>query len=845
MYFVFLLIFGSFFLLNMILGVICEKFDDFHTKAGMTKQRVSERPDDKDLHEAEQLLANVENHLPFNSLPVLNGERAQVQPVAVSKGQIVPVGEVSVAPVHHTPKWQKNPACCICRIVNHLVNHQLFDGFIMFCIVTNTVTLALDEFPENEARVAYCEEINSVLTMIFIAEMALKLLGIGLEAYFSDGMNIFDAAIVIASIAELISDALASGDGSGSAGPIGALRAFRVFRVFKLARKWKSLQRLLMQVGGTIFESGNFALLLFLFIFIFSLVGMQFFAKRYMFDNDTGEPVEWEPQLYNDTTPLHAPWSKAKPYETPRTNFDDLTNSFLAVFQVLSGEDWNAVQYDAMRGVGVQSGFLYFFLLMVLGSYIVLNLFLAILLGNSPEDDEKEDEYDYLAQYSSLRRVENDISDTPFIAVLFCLDGDSGKAGQGLENDWSKVAGELHPVDPELKMGRFVVKDEMRMIVQDRFKVNAYPTIKLFENGVVRSYIGPRNKANKMRLAMLKDHQRFLLDNDPTGAKIAPVGWSDDEGEDSEDEVTNRPKELEGVSLFLFDHHSTIRRLLFRLMKTQLFENTILLAILVSSVCLAVDTPLIDPHSEFKKVLDQIDMVLVVLFIVEMCIRIISLSMFAYLCSGWNVLDFFIVVISLVDFLPFNLGSVTILRALRALRALRPLRMISRAPGMKKVVDTMLQTIPAAMNVLVVCSLFFLIFGIIGVGFFKGKLYYCSGVDEGFGDVAVRDFLPTYQPKMNFSDYVAQVAQINGLASKDNATHTAYAQAAIDNLSVWELVNNSYGIYSQTYQMPFMKSDCLFFNSSWDNADANFDNVVNAMVLISRRRAGLTTCTTP
>jgi hypothetical protein len=267
-------------------------------------------------------------------------------------------------------------------------------------------------------------------------------------------------------------------------------------------------------------------------------------------------------------------------------------------------------------------------------------------------------------------------------------------------------------------------------------------------------------------------------------------------------------------------------------MKTQLFENTILLAILVSSVCLAVDTPLIDPHSEFKKILDLIDLVLVILFIVEMCIRIIALSMFAYLSDGWNVLDFSIVLISLVDFIPVDFGSVTILRALRALRALRPLRMISRAPGMKKVVDTMLQTIPSAVNVLVVCSLFFLIFGIIGVGFFKGKLLYCSGVDGDFGDIAVSNFLPTYQPNTSFPDYVAQVAQVNGLAGKDNATYAAYAQAAIDNQSVWELVNGSYGIYSQTYQRPFMKSDCLFFNSSWENADANFDNVVNAMVLL-------------
>ena len=74
-----------------------------------------------------------------------------------------------------------------------------------------------------------------------------------------------------------------------------------------------------------------------------------------------------------------------------------------------------------------------------------------------------------------------------------------------------------------------------------------------------------------------------------------------------------------------------------------------------------------------------------------------------------------------------NLQSV---KALRALRALRPLRMISRNKGMKLIVNALLSSLPSMTNVTIVCSLFILIFAIIGVNSFKGRLGFCEIEDE-------------------------------------------------------------------------------------------------------------------
>jgi hypothetical protein len=103
----------------------------------------------------------------------------------------------------------------------------------------------------------------------------------------------------------------------------------------------------------------------------------------------------------------------------------------------------------------------------------------------------------------------------------------------------------------------------------------------------------------------------------------------------------------------------------------------------------------------------------------------------AYLKDGWNKLDFFIVVVGVTDLIISNAlkGSgvdLRFLRALRALRALRPLRMVSRSEGLKIVVSSVMQAMPVVINVFIILFLFYFIFGILGVIFFKGALYQCT-----------------------------------------------------------------------------------------------------------------------
>ena len=94
--------------------------------------------------------------------------------------------------------------------------------------------------------------------------------------------------------------------------------------------------------------------------------------------------------------------------------------------------------------------------------------------------------------------------------------------------------------------------------------------------------------------------------------------------------------------------------------------------------------------------------------------------------SGWNFIDFTIVLLSLISFAISNLN---VLKIFRMMRVMRPLRVIARNQGLKVAIEALILAIPNIFNVLIISLLFFLIFGIIAVNYFKGTYFYCELID--------------------------------------------------------------------------------------------------------------------
>lgn len=183
-----------------------------------------------------------------------------------------------------------------------------FDAFILVVIILNTVCQALDKYPSlNDSILNILSQANLVFTCIFTIEVLIKIIGLGLRGFFKEKLNQFDLAIVITSLFEM---EIAEEDGASM---FSALRAFRLFKIFKLFQVG-DLRILIDSISFTLTTIGDYVMLLMLFIYVFALLGMSFFAGKLSFDED-GNPL-----------------SKAEGGIPPRNNFDKLPSSLITIF---------------------------------------------------------------------------------------------------------------------------------------------------------------------------------------------------------------------------------------------------------------------------------------------------------------------------------------------------------------------------------------------------------------------------------------------------------------------------------------------------------------------------------
>lgn len=122
---------------------------------------------------------------------------------------------------------------------------------------------------------------------------------------------------------------------------------------------------------------GNFMILLCLFIYVYALLGMTFFAGTMKFDNSGNV------DKVNGTSP---PW-----------NFDNLWTAVVVVFELLVEDNWNNTMYDAVLCNGWYA-YPYFMSAIIFGNIVMLNLFLAVLLGNFDEASMMMKEKKYIEQ---------------------------------------------------------------------------------------------------------------------------------------------------------------------------------------------------------------------------------------------------------------------------------------------------------------------------------------------------------------------------------------------------------------------------------------------------------------
>ena len=175
------------------------------------------------------------------------------------------------------------------------------------------------------------ELLNLVFTGIFFVEMLLKFAAWGLQQYFADYWNELDCFLVVTSVLGVFAEYFLT---SGAV-PLNPA-VFRIVRVARLTRALKSI-RMVRRIKGVarlvdtlviaIPAMANVASLCFLVIFIFAVMGMDFFGNDEIDGPDAGK--------INGMYSQHA-------------NFRYFGDAFMLLFRAVTGEAWNGVMHDMM-----------------------------------------------------------------------------------------------------------------------------------------------------------------------------------------------------------------------------------------------------------------------------------------------------------------------------------------------------------------------------------------------------------------------------------------------------------------------------------------------------------------
>eukprot|EP01062_Namystynia_karyoxenos_P034062 TRINITY_DN249_c1_g1_i1.p1 TRINITY_DN249_c1_g1~~TRINITY_DN249_c1_g1_i1.p1 ORF type:complete len:1844 (+),score=646.81 TRINITY_DN249_c1_g1_i1:119-5533(+) len=540
----------------------------------------------------------------------------------------------------------------VLRSTGCLVQHPHFDTVILGVTFINVLALAVDHHNIDTTFADVLAVINLVCTVIFACEILLKVLTLGVRNTFRDGFNCLDAILVAISVPDLVSASSSK------------FTAFRALKALKIVGKWPSLYRLVRVVIGSLSEGGYISLLMLLEIFIFSILGMQLFEGRM-------PPEE-------------------------RRHFDTLWEAALSCFVIISGDAWAAVMKEGMSASS-DLACIYFLLLFLIGNFVIVNVFTAVILGGLGDLGEESDAGDGGAFEHSLTLVRQS-TDSSFGVELV-----NGLTKDGAVVICSAVAAGGAADRAGLSAGTILVSIARKPPASAEAAMGTLADTPTVEVPLVVRAPDP-SEPPPIQLVMETDW--------------ASEGAAAEEAEPWAAREPTGPCEVEHKGA------SPCRRRWQGFVTSRPFDAFVVLCLILNTAFLALENS--RASQTLRNTLDTGDLVFTLVFGVEMLLKMGAYGVWGsrdspgYLRDHWNKLDCFVVLTSVAGLFYDQLS---------VLRSLRTLRLMVRVNSMRVLVMALLNSLPAVSQGIVLCAFLFLVFAIFGVQLFKGVFYACTDED--------------------------------------------------------------------------------------------------------------------
>ncbi|XP_053120686.1 sodium channel protein type 5 subunit alpha-like [Hemicordylus capensis] len=659
--------------------------------------------------------------------------------------------------------------------VSYLAMDPFLDLLITVCIVLNTFFMALEHYKMSPDFRSMLKTGNLVFTGVFTAEMILKIIALDPYYYFQQRSNIFDSVIVFISLIEL---SMAAEEGRTKKGNLSILRSLRLLRVFKLAKSWPTLNTLIKIILNTVDALGNLTLVLVIIVFIFAVFGMQLFGGQY------------KSSRCNISSECKPRWHMEDFFHAFLIIFRILCGEWIETMwgcMVVAGKPLCLLVFLLVMVIG-NLVVLNLFIALLLNSFSADNLqlpeddqdmnnlqiaFARIHRGlhaakhamlvfcskafrykrkaalkkikcdseNNAVELKKDDtqskeiyrngDVEKNREMPSLNALDDFITNPSSFVCVPIADAES-------DSEDSEDAGDKQ--GPVMEAENIKQESQLRLRGERSKSSDAWSrTSEISSLGELSTQwkAGPSSPRLKEKVDTSSCSEGSTLDlKDPEELLKNIPELSEDVMEPGDCFPQRFAEHFPWCSLNTMKFPGSLwwnlRKTCYRIVEHNWFESFIVFMILLSSGALAFEDKYLENKPNVKKMLEYADKLFTYIFILEMLLKWVAYGFHKYFTNAWCWLDFLIVDVSLVTLIAGLVGTSDMgpMKSLRTLRALRPLRALSRFEGMRVVVNALVGAIPSIMNVLLVCLIFWLIFSIVGVNLFVGKLGKCVNLTE-------------------------------------------------------------------------------------------------------------------
>jgi len=242
-----------------------------------------------------------------------------------------------------------------------IVEARWFEPWMIGLILFNGVLIGLETSKEFVAQYdGWLQLGNNIILGIFIVEAALKITAVAprIGRYFGDGWNLFDFTIVVLSLLP------ATGEFALIA------RLIRVLRVLRLVSAVPQLRLIVATLVRSIPSMGHVILLMSIIFYIYAVTGFHLF------------------------------------HEYDAKHWGTLGAALLSLFKIVTLEGWIEIMNVVIEAQ--PWSWIYFVSFILIGTFVMLNLFIAVVINNleASKTAELEELRDPVTHNEVLRELE-------------------------------------------------------------------------------------------------------------------------------------------------------------------------------------------------------------------------------------------------------------------------------------------------------------------------------------------------------------------------------------------------------------------------------------------------------